>query len=358
MQYIRKHLKPILIALLVFFVGSVFYGLGQYRTSGNQQQAVSGLIAEVNDSGISYQQWQSTFTNFISRYDNQTLSNMTDLDLANLKNNITNQLINTALLFEHAQKQNINISSSDIDSELESIKENFDSESTFNETLKRNNITVNQLKNDINRQLMIEKAIQNEYDKIEINDEEMLQYYEENEQFFFQPERRKVRHILLEDYEEAQAILNRLNDGIADFESIAQDNSICPSSEQGGDLGYIVRGQTVPAFEEAAFALEIGQISNIVETEFGFHIIICEDIQEEQQQTFEDSKEIIRNILKSQKQNASLDELLAQLKDDADIKIHYDFTSEIENTEQDDADINLQEEVTEGENQEVFEEEE
>ena len=334
MQFIRKNVKPILLIIVAAFVVSIFYGLGQYRSSGGSQQNPGALIAQVNDTGISYQQWQSAFTNFISRYDNQTLSNMNEETLAYIKNSITEQLINSILLYQHAQNENIMISDSDISNELEVVKSTFDSEESFNQALKRNNITVNQLKDDINMQLMIGKAVEQEYDKIEITEEEILQYYEENKEFFFQPEQRKVSHILVESLEEAENIQNQLNDKMVDFEKLATDNSICPSAEQGGDLGYISRGQTVQPFEDAAFSLEPGEISDIVETEFGFHIIKSEEILEEHQSDFEESREEIENILKTQKQNSAINELVTQLREDSEIVIYYDFTSELEESAQ------------------------
>jgi len=356
MQFIRKNLKPILLVIVSAFIVSIFYGLGQYRSSGNSQQSAGNLIAEVNNTGISYQQWQNTFSNFISRYDNQTLSNMTDQTLASIKNSITEQLINSILLYQYAQDQNIDIPENDINEEVEAIKNNFDSETEFNEALKRNNLTLKQLKDDIKKQLMIGEAVEREYEKIEITEEEISQYYEENKEFFFEPEKRKIRHILVEDKEEAEKILNQLNDGMVDFEKLARDKSICPSSEQGGDLGYISRGQMVEEFETAAFSLEIGEISDIVETEYGYHIIKCEDIKEEHQPSLEEAREDIENVLKSQKQNAAIEALITQLREDSEVIIHYDFTSELKTTEQPDTEEPSEENENQQEEEAVEEE--
>jgi len=352
MQFIRKNLKPILLVIVVAFIVSIFYGLGQYRSSGNSQQSAGGLIAEVNNTGISYQQWQNAFSTFISRYDNQTLSNMTDQTLASIKNSVTEQLISSILLYQYAQGKNIDIPENDINEEIEAVKDNFDSEAEFNEALKRNNLTLNQLKDDIKRQLMIGEAIEQEYEEIEITEEEISQYYEENKEVFFEPEKRKIRHILVEDKEEAERIMNQLNDGMVDFEKLARDKSICPSSEQGGDLGYISRGQMVEKFETAAFSLEIGEMSDIVETEYGYHIIKCEDIKDEHQPSLEEAREDIENVLKSQKQNAAIEALITQLREDSEVIIHYDFTSELETTEQSDTEEPSEEiEFEENENQ-------
>lgn len=331
MQFIRKNIKPVLLVIVVAFIVSIFYGLGQYRRSSTTSpQQVGNLIAEVNGTGISYQQWQKAFTSFVSRYDSQTLSAISDELLASLKNNITEQLVNSTLLYQYAEKQNINVTTADLDREVEEIKSSFSSEQEFNDALRKNNLTLNQLKDNLKRQIRIDKAVQNEYDKINISDEEIVQYYEENKSAFFQPEKRQISHILVEDEEEAELLRNQLNEGLIEFTQTAKDKSICPSAEQGGDLGYIMRGQMVPEFEEVAFSLEKGQLSNVVKTEYGYHILQCGDIQEEKQLTLDEAQDSIKSILAYQKQNESIQSLLAQLKENADIKIHFDFTSELE----------------------------
>lgn len=331
MQFIRKNIKPVLLVIVVAFLVSIFYGLGQYRRSSTTSpQQVGNLIAEVNGTGISYQQWQKAFTSFVSRYDSQTLSAISDELLASLKNNITEQLVNSTLLYQYAEKQNINVTAADLDREVEEIKSSFSSEQEFNDALRKNNLTLNQLKDNLKRQIRIDKAVQNEYDKINISDEEIVQYYEENKSAFFQPEKRQISHILVEDEEEAELLRNQLNEGLIEFEQTAKDKSICPSAEQGGDLGYIMRGQMVPEFEEVAFSLEKGQLSSVVKTEYGYHILQCGDIQEEKQLTLDEARDSIKSILAYQKQNESIQSLLAQLKENADIKIHFDFTSELE----------------------------
>lgn len=335
MQFIRKNIKPILLVMVVVFIVSIFYGLGQYRSSGSRSQQAGNIIAQVNGVGINYQQWHNVFMNFVSQYDSQTLSGISDELLASIKNSITEQLINSTLLYQYAEKEKIDIPASRINDEIEQIKSSFGSEQDFNNALRRNNLTLNQLKESLKNQYMVDQVIHNEYAQITISDEEIAQYYEEYESFFFQPEKRKISHILVEDKEEAELLLNQLNDGIIDFETTAKEKSICPSAEKNGDLGYISRGQMVPEFEEASFSLEAGNLSDIVKTEFGYHIIKCYDIQEEKQLSLEEAGDNIKSILTSQKQNERIDELIAQLREEADIVILYDFTSELQDKEED-----------------------
>ncbi len=334
MQFIRKNVKPILLVIVAAFIVSIFYGLGQYKSSSSRSQQLGNIIAQVNGESITYQQWHNSFMNLISRYDSQFLSNIGDELLATIKNNITEQLINSVLLYQFAQKEKINIPANKVNNEIEQIKKSFNSEQDFNNALRRNNLTLNQLKDSLNRQFMIDQVIQNEYDNISIPDEEIEQYYEEYKNYFFQPERRKISHILVEDKEEAELLLSQLKEGTIEFEETAKEKSICPSAENGGDLGYITRGQMVPEFEEASFALAAGDLSDIVETEYGYHIIKCDDIQEEKQLSLEEAKENIKNILISQKQNERIEELIARLREEADITILYDFNSEVERKEE------------------------
>jgi parvulin-like peptidyl-prolyl isomerase len=333
MQFIRKNIKPILMILVLAFVVSIFYGLGQYRSSGSRPQQVGNIIAEVNGEVIDYQQWQNAFMNIISHYDNQLLSSLSDEYLATLKNSVTDQLIDTTLLYQYAEREKINIPTSKIDDEIARIRSIFNTEIEFNNALKGNNLTLKQLKDDLKKQFMIEQVIQDEYKKISLSDEEIAQYYEDHEEYFFQPERRKIRHILVEDRDTAEMLLNQIKDGLIDFETTAKNKSICPSSENGGDLGYISRGQMVLPFEQSAFSLDKGQVSDIVETEYGFHIIKCEDIEEEKQLDLEEATDEIKNMLLSPRQYEAIEKLLTQLREGANVKIVYDFTSELEKVE-------------------------
>lgn len=329
-RFISKYMKIILIVIIAAFGVSIFYGLGQYRTSERRQ----AYIAQVNNVGISYNQWQDTFQNVISRYDSKTLSNMKESEINSLKNNILQQMINSELLFQKAKKDKIKIFKDDINSEIDKIKEKFSSPEEFNNVLKANKITINQLKDDIKRQLMINKVLDNAKDKINITDDELLEYYNKNKEMFFEPEKVHAQHILVNTKEEAEEILLQLKEGVIDFSELAKEKSVGPSAKNGGDLGFFARGQMVKElkeFEDAAFSLKPSEISNILKTTFGYHIIKCIEKKEAHQNTFKEAEEKISNILRYQKEVEVTKTLLSNLKADANITINYDFKSE--NTE-------------------------
>ena len=326
LQILRKKMKFIIILLVAFFGISIFYGLGQYRSSQRQ----SYYIAEVNESGITSNQLQSAFLNTISQYDDATLSSLDQSAIVSFKKNILNQLIDHELLYQQAQKEKVKISNDEINLEIDKIKDNFSSPEEFNEALKANNITLVRLKEDIKRQLMINSILEETRNQVSISDEELLEYYNENKESFLEPEQVHARHILVETEEEANNLLLQLKEGLTDFAELAKEKSIGPSAPSGGDLGFFARGQMVKEFEDAVFSLEPGKISGVVQTQFGYHIIKCEEKKEEYSPTFEEAKERISNTLKYQRENEAISALTSKLREEAVIVFNYDFDAEIE----------------------------
>ena len=150
----------------------------------------------------------------------------------------------------------------------------------------------------------------------QVSDAQLQQQYQDNLDSYRTPERVKVRHILIKTEgkpkdevpklkAKAEDILKQLQHG-ADFAELAKKNSEDPgSAEKGGELGWIVRGQTVPNFEKAAFSLKPGDLSGVIETEYGFHIIQVEDKQAAHTQTFDEVKPQL--LLDAKKQVAADD---------------------------------------------------
>jgi len=319
-------MKFIIILLVAFFGISIFYGLGQYRSSQRQTY----YIAEVNELGITSNQLQSAFLNAISQYDDAVLSSLDQSAIVSFKKNILDQLIDYELIYQQAQKEKVKISNDEINLEIDKIKDNFSSPEEFDEALKANNITLVRLKEDIKRQLMINSILEETRNQVSVSDEELLEYYNENKESFLEPEQVHARHILVETEEEANNLLLQLKEGLTDFAELAKEKSIGPSAPSGGDLGFFAIGQMVKEFEDAAFSLEPGEISGVVQTQFGYHIIKCEEKKEEYSPTFEEAKERISNLLKSQRENEAITALISKLKEEANIVINYDFDAEIE----------------------------
>ncbi|MCM0647657.1 peptidylprolyl isomerase [Clostridium swellfunianum] len=129
------------------------------------------------------------------------------------------------------------------------------------------------------KEILTQTAINNILADVKVTDDEVKDYYEANQQYFNSEESVTARHILVDSLDEAQEIKKKIDDGM-NFEMAALQYSSCPSKEQGGSLGSFTRGRMVPEFEQAAFELEVGELSEPVQTQFGYHLIKVEEKNE------------------------------------------------------------------------------
>lgn len=155
---------------------------------------------------------------------------------------------------------------------------------------------------------------------------ELEKYFEENKEDYVVPESVKVRHILTETEEEAEDVLSEVTEDADVFEAVAKEKSIDQgSAEKGGELGWISRGQTVPAFEETVFSMEEGSIEGPVESKFGWHVIQVLEKKQSHQQTFDEAVDQIREDI----QQSYLNEEVEKLKDRFDVEVDTEALSNL-----------------------------
>lgn len=152
---------------------------------------------------------------------------------------------------------------------------------------------------------------------IQVTDDELRTFYNENLDKMKQDEVR-ASHILVETEEEAKQIVAELEAGKS-FEEIAKEKSMCPSKEIGGDLNYFGRGMMVPEFDEAVFSMKVGERSNPVKTQFGYHIILKTD-EKKDMKKFDDVKDILRQNLTMMKQNEAYIKKAKELEGKFEVK--------------------------------------
>jgi peptidyl-prolyl cis-trans isomerase C len=167
-------------------------------------------------------------------------------------------------------------------------------------------------------QALIEREILN---KVKVNDEEVLEYYEQNKDGFTEKEQVHLYNILLETEEEAQNVLEQLKAG-EDFSEIAIEKSTGPSASNGGDMGFISKGSIIPEIDEAVFALNIGELTDIIKSDYGFHILKVTEKKPESIKALEEAKDEIMQTLLPEKQKDAFDNLLTELKSKVEIKIN------------------------------------
>jgi len=247
------------------------------------------------------------------------------------------RLVIEELLNEKIKKLNIIITDQDVEDQIaELIKAQNLTKKDFEALIAARGMSIDQVKENIKKSLPYNKLFEPHLEgKIDVTEADANDYYTRNLAKFQVPELVRASHILIKpdtsdpntDPNDAKAaakakaeeLLEKAKQLDADFAQLAKDNSACPSSAKGGDLNFFKRGQMVPEFDKVAFDLESGQISDVVETKFGYHIIKVTDKKEPSTKSFEEVKESLISMLKNQKKQIAVGEYIKSLQAEANV---------------------------------------
>jgi len=158
----------------------------------------------------------------------------------------------------------------------------------------------------------------------DVSNEELKAFYDNHLKEFQQPEQVKARHILLKDEKQAEDVRQKLLKG-GDFAALAKEFSTCPSKARGGDLGFFTRDQMVKEFSDVAFSLKPKEISPVVKTQFGYHIIVVDEVKEGRQQTFDVVKDKLREKMRAERKNKYFNDYINGLKKQLQVKTYPDL---------------------------------
>ena len=235
---------------------------------------------------------------------------------------LLDNMINSVLIRQAAEDMDIEISDADVDAQIEELKTGFQSEEQFEEALDQAGMDLETLEDQVHDQLLTEALLDELTSDTEVTDADIEEYYEANTEQFEQDAAVHVAHILFspEDEDTAKVVLTQIQED-GDFAALATEYSIDEASAQnGGDLGWPTTPY-VPEFQAAAEELEPGEVSGLVESTFGFHIIKMVEKREASQMSLEEATPQIEQIL-IQEANANVyQEFLNELRDEADIEI-------------------------------------
>jgi len=252
--------------------------------------------------------------------------------IARLSDQVLETLIDRELLYQRAQQRNIQIRSQWIERALLDLKAKIGSASAFNAYLKSIDLTEEQLKERIKKGLIVRRLMRRDVlRRIKVSEAEMQAFFRRHPEFFIRKDQIRVRQIFIAfpDGDDVsargaallriQSIQDRLREG-ANFAVLALEHSEDPSHVKGGDLGYLERTEMIPSFSEAAFALQPGEISDIVESRLGYHLIKMVDRIPSSQMAYRNTRTKIERTLRRNKEKAATADYLASLRRQATIR--------------------------------------
>jgi peptidyl-prolyl cis-trans isomerase C len=267
----------------------------------------------------------------------QQLTNMGkpvgESQIPDLKKRVLENMINRELLYQASKEEGIKVAPAEVDEKFDTLKKRFPSEEELKKVLQERNLTETDIRSQIERGLAIQELVDKKFgDKVKVSDKETKAYYDSHTELFKRPEQVRASHILIkvepgaDEAKKAEArkkieeVQSKLKKG-EDFSELAKKYSEGPSKDKGGDLGYFGRGQMVKPFEDAAFGLKEGEVSGIVESPFGYHLIKSTGRKPESTVPYTDVKEKLQEYLKQNEVKNEVAQYLESLKKKGKVEI-------------------------------------
>ena len=293
-----------------------------------------GTAARVNGNEISNERFVAFYTEYQrskgvavgARGDQYNL-------FSRLRREAMDLLIEQELVCEAAEQHGVKVPDEELDATMEEIRKPFKTPESFALRLETEGFDPEGYRTHVKRMLAAKRYLDGIRMSVgEVSDEELEAYYTDNQHRLTLPEQVRIRHILLswkplgqpDDkkalYDLMKPILEEARSG-ADFAELASKYSDDSTRENGGEVGLIKRGESVPAFERAAFALQPGEVSDIVETPYGLHIIYLEERREPRLLPLDEVREALREHILNEKMEKAVADEKARLREAADIEI-------------------------------------
>jgi parvulin-like peptidyl-prolyl isomerase len=313
---------PLSTRLLALFaalaLGLAAAGCGGGDDEGSDIEVPPGAIAVVGEREIPKSDYDRLLAQAEKTYEarEQDFPAAGTPEFAQLRNAIVRSLVEQTEFELAAEELDITVTDEEVDTRLEELKEEFfeGDEERYQDELEAQGLTEEQVKRDLRIRVLSEKIFEEVTSEVEVTDEDVQAYYDENAAQFETPASREVRHILVKNKARADDIHAQLEDG-ADFARLAKRYSEDPASKNEGGKFTAQQGATVEEFDRTAFELETGELSEPVKTQFGWHIIeAVGDIEPKATQDLDDVREQIEGTLLEEKKNARINEWIEELR--------------------------------------------
>ena len=247
-------------------------------------------------------------------------------NLPKLEEKALDQAIGAKLLLDRAQELDIPLMAADIDAEVSKVVTQVGGPENYKKALDAQGITEVQFRKELEKGAKVNKLVEQACAGVpDPPEDEVAKFYEAHKAEFVVPHQVLCQHILVKGSDDAaldkiKAIRERIVSGGADFAEEAKKNSDCPSGQEGGSLGWFGRGMMVPEFDKVAFEMKKGEVSGVVSTQFGYHIIYKADEKGGGQQTLVDVHDQVKDLLRHETRGRAMDAFVAELREKAKIE--------------------------------------
>jgi peptidyl-prolyl cis-trans isomerase C len=338
-------------------------GMGTLLLLPAQAKVLDRTLATINGQAILLSEFEKNATPILDQFKKMApASEQTPEHVADIKKRVLDQMIEDRLLTQEAKKKSIRISQLEIDDGVKKVRGRFATEEEFKQEMQKAGMNNEEFRGHLQDQLSTIKLIDQEvkakvpppsdtdvkdlYDTLQAilqdkpipgshtpSEIDELKSLAQSVQRRF-GERVRARHILIRtsagssksQRDEAQKTIKDIQSQLkkgADFSELSKKYSEDPQSkERGGDLGYFSRNEMVPPFEKAAFGLAVGQTSDIVETDFGYHLILVDEKKASRKPNFDELKDDLREYLFQQRAAKRLESYVKELRSKAEIKVN------------------------------------
>ena len=291
-----------------------------------------GTAVRVNGEAISYQRFNGAYEEYLRDQGVNITTTRSPERLTQLRREAMDLLVEQEVVCQAAEARGIEVAQAEIDAAEAALRASFELPDDLTSRLESEGYTEDSYRDHLRRMIAASKYLDGvRAMAATVSDQELEAYYHDNEHRLTLPEQVRVRHILLtwkpmgtrDDRAAIRAqmvpILEQSRGG-ADFAELARAHSEDATAQDGGDTGLFHRGQMVPAFEEVAFALQPGEISDPVETPFGVHILKLEERQEARLLPLDEIREPLRDHVRNERAEAAVEAEIARLRDAAEVE--------------------------------------
>lgn len=294
--------------------------IGVFGASGCENSGGQDTVAQVGDRTITVRRYNEALKRLMPPGQQGTPD-----EIAALKKELINQLIEEELIIAEAGRAGITVDAGDLAREAEGLKKEYGDE-TFKEAVEDRYGNMDNWKEEIRRKLLIKKTVGQIVGMKagqSVTEKDAREHYLKHIGDYDVREQAHARMITAASEEEAGKIRKRLNAG--NFAAVAQEVSLSPERKNGGDLGYFARGDMPKEFEDAVFRLKTGEISPVVKTGYGYHIFMLEGRRSGRRPGFEEVRARIMDRLRSEREDEELSAWIKSLKNNARITVREDL---------------------------------